>query len=521
MKALFSTLFRARTAAPATSKGSGTSSGSGGGALPPPDTANVKPKQVSIPSHMTATTASTAKLSKNDLNLANRDITQTYRFGASTSDTLRALVRANPDMGAALSGHLRMGIPERYILPTYNRDGSFNVEATAVAMELAQRYDKMPDPTLGFCTTGSLRSIAEGVAKDGLIEGAMCAELVLDRSRLPTQIAPVSAKTIKFYDDWSGGVKSLRPVQEMGGQEIDLDIPNFFMVWLDPSLIDAYPHPPMESAIQPVLGSSTFLGDLRRLCERHVYPRYVSTIDEEKLRKHLDQETLGDPAKLAAKLNEVIAAVQDALSNLEVEDAIVVFDSITVEYVKNNTGDVPNTFETVQGLLNSKIATGTRSTPTILGHSQGSQNIASTETLISMMTANSMVRLKLQELFSKLFTLALRLMGYDVTVSFEYDDIDLRPASELEAFRSLKQDRILRLVSLGYMTDEEACLRLTGRLPPKGFTVRWDTMFMDPKSGADPNGNSYSGTGAGGGQSGGGASTQSRKPGTPQQNRGS
>jgi hypothetical protein len=86
-----------------------------------------------------------------------------------------------------------------------------------------------------------------------------------------------------------------------------------------------------------------------------------------------------------------------------------------------------------------------------------------------------------------MFTLAVRLMGMDVYVNFEYEPIDLRPDNELLAFKQTKQMMTLEQLSLGLITDEEASLILTGKLPPAGYKPLSGTMFH--KSGgaqADP-----------------------------------
>jgi hypothetical protein len=509
------------------SKGTSKKSSGGGGVLQPLPDPKVKPRQTSFPGHMTQLTPSGSALPKNDLNLANVDIVSTYRFGADTSSTLRVLSRGNPDLAGAVSGHLRMGIPSGFIPPAYNPDGSFNVEATRFCMEFLGRMNAMPGWDTGFTTVGSIRSVSEALAYEALIEGGMAMELVLNKARQPWYFAPVSVSPSRFrlYDDFGGGTKTLKPVQVVGGQEIDLDIPNFFMVWVDPDLLNPYPHSPLESSIQPVLAGTTFLQDLRRVCARHVYPRYDLSIDQDKLKEHMTEEQLLDPEKKKAFLNEVFVAVQNTVNNLGVEEAVVHFDFLVVSYVKGQDGDVPNTFETVKDILDGKIATGAKSNGTILGHGDGTQNIASTETMIALLTANGLIREKLTEMYSKALTLACRLMAFDVVVRFEFDEIELRPKSELEAFYAQRQSRILEQLSFGFISDEEASLRLTGRLPTGNIdTPLSGTMFLITaglgQGGDQIGGNGYSGTGAGGGQSGGSASQQARKPTTPANKRG-
>ena len=91
----------------------------------------------------------------------------------------------------------------------------------------------------------------------------------------------------------------------------------------------------------------------------------------------------------------------------------------------------------------------------------------------------------------------VRLLGYDVFVEFSFARPDLRADSELEAFRSMKQSRVLDLLSLGLITDDEAALQLTGKLPPASAPKLSGTMFRSSAGSApaqDASGNPYSNT---------------------------
>ena len=486
---------------------------SGKSPLPPQAPLVVKTKlQASFPAYASSTAVSTAVVPQIDLNVANLDLAGNYRFGTSTAEVVRNLARVNPDLSGAVSAHLRIGIPEKYCAYAYNPDGSFNVDATRLALSLLARWEVSPDYLTGFSQTDSLRSVFESLGKEGILYGGMMVEMVLDKQRLPSFLQPIHVPSLKWYNDGKG----LRPVQLVAGTEVNLDFPTVIYVALDPVLNDAYAQSPLEAAIQPVLASTQFLQDLRRVCARHTYPRYDVSLDEEKLRESIPAEIQLDQVLMDAYIENVFKDVQDMINNLGVEEALVHFDFVKVGYVNGGSTDVPNTFDTVKSIHDAKIATGAKSMPAILGHGAGSQNIASTETMLALMTDNSLIRLKLMELMSRALTMSCRLFGQDVTVNFEFDTIDLRPDAELEAFKTMKADRILNQLSLGFITDEEASLRLTGRLPPPGFTPLSGTMFRDSNKQADV-GNPYSGTNAGGGQSGGGAANQSRAPKTPTQ----
>lgn len=487
----------------------------------------VKPGQSTVPSYTRSATVIAGQYVRQDIGIANLDITNFARSSAKTSDVIRTLMRANPDLSGAAAAYIRTGIPEKYKLIARNDDGTLNVKATKLAMSLARRMESSPDYLNGFTQISTLRSIAESLGMEILKTGSMGMELVLDDNLLPLKFQPVSTSQILWFPaDVQKQPKqstpafqvtplylsvsqreiatSLRPIQRIAGVDTDLDIPTFFYTALDADLMDAYSHSPFESAVQPVLAATTFLEDLRRVCQRHVYPRYDVKIDEAKLRTRIPANILNDTDALNAYLNSTIAEVENEIANLGVEQALIHFDFITVEYINGGTNDVPDTFETVKDIFDGKIATGAKTLPSILGHGSGSQNIASTETMMFLISANGMIRIKLQEIFSKAFTLALRLFGLEVSVSFAYDTIELRPESELTSFRVMHQSKILEQLSYGFITDEEASLEITGNLPPAGFKPLSGTGFFQtqgatwgPALAANPLGNQQGALGQG------------------------
>ncbi len=442
--------------------------------LPPiPPVKPPKPGGAALPGYWKTAVATTARIPKPSFEVTNVDLTSTYRNGANTGAVVRDLVRVNPELAASQAAHNRVGIPEGFILIARNPDGSFNRDATQLALQIARQMNTMPDYINGFSHVGSLRSVSEALAKEIQQEGAMMCELVLDKARMPFKIQPVPVGTIFFYED----DKDTRPIQLIGGIETDLDLPTIFWVALDPSLYNVYPQSPLESAIQPVLASTTFLSDLRKLCARHVYQRYDISIDEEKLRERIPPDILQDNEKLSAYLNTVISQVESAINDLGVDEALVHYDFFEIKYIEGGSTDVPGTFDTVHNIYDNKIATASKTPPSILGMGSKTSSLAAAETLMFMLNCNGMIRIKLQEMYSKVFTLAVRLFGLDVTVEFEFDDIELRPSSELEAYKAMKFERITTQLSLGFITDDEACLRLTGQLTPVGYTPLTGTMF--------------------------------------------
>lgn len=458
----------------------------------------VKPKQQSVPGYLKTAKPSDNVLPIQDRRLANTNIEAVRNLG-TTQETLRELAAASPDLSASVFAYIRTAITSSYTAIARNLDGTCNKEATAVLQQLITRLNFLQDYTDGFSGIPDLRSCSESLAKELVLYGAMSLELVLGKDRLPRSFMPVSVTKIKFRAD----DKWLKPFQKIGGDEIDLDIPTFFYASLDQDLLQPYASSPLESAIQPVMFSAEFSNDLRRIVKKAIHPRIQAVIDSEKFKKNIPSDVASDPDKLVAYMNAVISEIEGKLNGLNPEDAVIAFDTLDIKYLTGGNISLDAEYKVLTDIIDSKMATGAKTLPSILGHGSGSQNIASSETLLFMKNADGAVQQKLNDIYSRALTLAIRLYGFDVYVEFKYAEIDLRPTSELEAFKTMKQSRLLEQLSLGLISDDECAIALTGTLPPAGAPILSGTFFR-VSSGNLEAGNAYSNTSSGG--NGGGLS---------------
>lgn len=454
---------------------------------------------VSLPGYRRSLEVSTSKIQQPDRRLASTDRLLDVRDKSSTPRVMKALAKSSPDLSSAINSLLRTGIPERYTLVARDMDGVISPEATALAHELLRRLTYLGNADGSYGAQMSLQTLSETLALDALLYGAMAGEVALDKARVPASLNAVSVTTLKMYEEDN----STRFVQEVAGTEIDLDIPTFVFVPVDQMADDAYPSSYFEGAIQPLMADLDFNNDLRRALKRAVLPRFVASVDSEKVKKFTPPEILADPDKFAAYKEEIILAVETTLNSANPEEAFVGFDYVAYQYVDGGH-DPSEIIQRVQGVLNSKLAAGAKTLPVVLGHGSNS-NASSTEAMLYVKHAN-LLRVKLNEFYSRALTVAVRIMGQDAYVEFAYRPIDLRPESELEAFRSMEQSRVLDLLSLGMIPDEEACVQLTGNLPPPTYKPLSGTMFRHAGS-SSTSGNPTSNTSAMG---------QTLKPDTPQ-----
>lgn len=479
-------------------------------ALDPSQAANepkVKAKTQSVPSYLTTATPNTSSpLTRDERNLVNTDLTAS-RSGRTTYEVLRNFVKGSPDLSAAVTSYVRTGITNGHVAVARNMDGTVNRPATEALTRVLVWMNTLNDYTNGYDGTPSLRSLCESWARELMIYGGMAGELVLNKALLPNYIQPISVSQIRLTP--SKDARGLIPEQFLGGQSISLNQPTFFMISLDQDLLSAYMESPIEPALQAVLFSADFMNDIRRIVKKAIHPRVVVTIDEEKFLKSMPADVKMDQDKAIAYRNEVVDSLQQQMNDLQPEEALVIFDSLGIEVVDHGNTNLSAEYKVVQDMADSKMATGTKVLPTVLGHSNGTSNTASAEVLMFMKYVEGTVWGKLNEMLSKVLTLAVRLYGLDVYVEFKFNEIELRPASELEAFKSMKQSRILDLLSLGFISDDQASLDLTGALPPATFKPLSGTGFRSTATTA-PAGAGYNGA-----TNDGSAMNQNLKPETP------
>jgi hypothetical protein len=384
---------------------------------------------------------------------------------------------------------MRTGIPEKFKLTARDMDGKISVDATKLAHELLRRMTYLGNVDGTFGAQMGLQSLSEALGLELILDGASCLEVALDKARIPASLNPISVTTLVMFEEDN----SFKLKQRIGGEDIDLDLPTIIYVTVDQLQTEVYPSSYVESAIQPILADIDFNNDTRRALKRAVLPRLTAIIDSEAVKKFTPPDILGDPEKYAAYKNALIQEVQAVVNGAAPEDAFVSYDQVDYKYIDGGQ-DPSAIIERIQKVLNGKLSSGAKTLPVILGQASTS-NASSTEAMLYVKQAN-MLRVKLNEIYSRAMTIAVRIMGQDAYVEFEYEPIDLRPTRELEAYKSMEQSRILDLLSLGFLTDEEACIALTGNLPPDGYTPKSGTMFRGQGAAGQAGGNPDSNTSA-------------------------
>lgn len=437
-----------------------------------------------IPTYLGKTKGS--KIASTSNNITNLVLSSDARNEGTMPQVIKKLVLASPDLSAALETKIKTAISSRYAAIAYDEVGRVDEEGTKLIQSFLIRLNNSTYDYTKFTRPTDIRSVAASYFYDSFRYGSACVELVLGDMRLPAYVNPVAARLIEWADNTPGSF----PIYKGPDEDVPLNFPTIFYSSSVQDGETPYAESPLQAAIQVALWDADFMDDLRRAASKNLMQRLKITIDSEKYRATLPLETQTDQEKLRAHMAATISTLEDQMAGLSPEDTLVIFDTLGAETIQDSNRSEDRSILVLQNLINGKMAAGAKILPSVIGRSESS-SAASTESLLFLKTMNA-AQNEFNLTFSKVLTLALRLFGSEAYATFAFEEVNLRPELELASFRAIEQSTELELLSLGLTSDIESSLKLTGSLPPEGFTPLSGTGFATAK--ADTSGNDYSNT---------------------------
>lgn len=407
-------------------------------------------------------TGSGNAIPRDNTRVANQSISA-FRTQNSDVAAVRALDLYDGTVSSAIFDFVEIANSGFKVIAYETTTHQFSMDGTQAARSVLASMDTLYDYSKGYADKRGLNSVIDTSLQEVLVTGALAAELVLDKFRLPDKINVVPYDTIEWVSR-GDGTKYPRQLSSVG-DPIPLDIPNFFVAELHKHANKAYASTMMSAAINSAYHFNEFIEDMRRSLRRQGHGRLNVKLIAEKVVAAAPEEAKSDPKKLKEWMTTVIDTISNELQTLNPEDALVFYDSAEVDLLKGE-GEKSD-YVPLLNALSGQHATSLKTSPSILGlRLSGSQSLSNTESLVFLKVARG-IQKPVEEVMSRALTLATRLLGVDVYVKFEFDPINLRPEDELEAFRVMHQDRVYKLLSEGFITDDEAANMLgTGPRTP-------------------------------------------------------
>ena len=372
------------------------------------------------------------------------------------TEAIRILAKENGNLSTAVFNMVQIADSGWKVAAYAPSTSEFSQEGTLLAKNVIASMDTLHDYTQGFGKKRPVPMIIQTLLRESVLTSGCALELVLDKGLYPDRFQVVDHSTLDWASDGKG---SRYPVQRgFGADEIKLDIATFYAETLHQEADTAYGTSLLRAALDSSFASAEFIADMRRTLFKTGHSRLIATLDAERIRATAPAETQKDPVKLAAYMTAVKTEVESALQDMSPEDAVVSFDS--VEFKTEDIGGRKSDYTGLLSAYSNQEATSLKTPPSVLGmRSAGSQSLSNSETLIFLKGAKAL-QSPVESIMSRALTTAVRLYGSDVYIKFEFNEIDLRPDSELEAFRTMFETRMLRRLSLGLISDAQFCYEL-------------------------------------------------------------
>lgn len=403
---------------------------------------------------------------------------QSLRSGVTASAQMRSLAEVD-GMASSVNLSIVATAMSGWRIEAYQAfTNEFSREGLQAAETVISGMDTLWNYTSGYQDKLTINQIAEMGLLETMLTGACAGELILDTYKIPQTLVLFPYDSITWRANGRGG---RYPVQKnTKGEEIELNYPNIWVAEGFKSADRTYTLPITHSGVKQLIQYTSFIEDMQRVLRRNGQPRLLAKLDYEKVVRTAPPEVVNDPSKLANYLETTRASIETLLSGLEPEDALVYFDVAEMDSIQSN-GEKRD-YSVLLSELSGLAASALKSNPSALGlRMGGSQNVSSTEAMLSMKLAKLM-QSPIETVLSRALTLAVRLYGIDSYIKFRFNAIDLRPEGELEAHKAILQNRVLELLSLGRLTDDEAQILLGLGSLPESATELSGTGFYNNKA---------------------------------------
>lgn len=174
------------------------------------------------------------------------------------------------------------------------------------------------------------------------------------------------------------------------------------------------------------------------------------------------------------------------------DQAFIHWDSVEASIINDDNPGVGIDISKVIDVLNAQNQAALKVMSTIIGRGESGVNTASVEARIFSMNADE-INEPVADNLSRLFTFALMMQGRANYAVVRFRKAELRPSLELENHMTMRQSRLLSLLSLGLINDDEFHMEMFGRHRPDDAPALAGTGFMTASSTAADTGAEESG----------------------------
>ena len=399
------------------------------------------------------------------------------RIASDSRTLLNTMVNHDPDVSSAIHSYLTIAGSADLVVVAYDQNGEIDVDATKTARRILENITTTNDYTVGYSEKPTLTALADELRYMTLLRGMVSAELVLDKSYVPTELRLVDPVSLEWREAKPG---VYRPIQKPSGAntEIDLNILTFFTSRFHQNPTSIYTFSTFVSAINTITARTAVINELYRIMRVVGYPRMDVTVLQDVIERNVPPNIKDNPDEMRSFVSRELDTIRAVISGLTARDAFVHSDAVKAEIINDKNPSAGLQIERVIDILDNQNQAALKVMPAVVGKSSNGQ-VASTEARLFALNADALNRV-VGSLLTKALTLAIRLAGSQSRVVVRYRPVELRPVLELEPQLTMRASRLRNELSLGTITDDEYHLEIFGRPAPVGAPQLSGTGFMNP-----------------------------------------
>lgn len=410
-------------------------------------------------------------------NWHNVNVSQIQSFD---SHRLFKLFAANDSaFSASLYTHLRMMV-DTFTLTAFKSNKMTYKEGQLYLNSLIEKLNYEDDWVDGFSQASTLLDQIGRIGRNLLTSDNASAALFVqinDKTYEVERFYPIDCDRIYFDNQIFYNKKPPKPYIYQNGTKVILDVVNFLWQPLDPDAEELTGNNPLRPALRNTFTKIEFLDNLRKVLKNQAWPKIKVVLDEEAVINMAPAEIRNDSKQLIEFLNNYVGSVKDQLTNIEADQNLVVYDTIKeMSFLESKSNFDPRP---IAELLDSEAISALKAPPSTVGKggsTRTGEGLASAELVIFRRSVKALRR-NIENIFSRAFTLALRLKGLQGYAKFRLKEFSLRPPEESGQFNSITQETIIGAWVVGSISTEEKDRKLRlmhglDGLPPEEAHVR-------------------------------------------------
>ena len=388
---------------------------------------------------------------------------------------------------SSLYTHLRMMVDQSRTT-VYKANDSIYTEGQSYIDMLVQRFNYADNYANGFYVPNTIHDQIGKIARNLLTSDNASAALFVQvdsKSYEADAFKVIDCDRVHFTNNGEfllvGARKKNIPFIYENTKKVFLDVANFLWQPLDPDAEQMVGNNPLRPALRNTFTKLEFLENLRKVLKNQAWPKVKVVLDEEAVLNLAPPEIRNDKKKLIEFFNDYLSDVETQLTNIAVDQNIVVYNTISeISFLESQVKFDPRP---IAEILDSEAISALKAPPSAVGKggsTRTGEGLAGAELVIFRRTIKALRNL-IESLYSRAFTLSLRLGGYQGYVKHRLNEFSLRPPEEAAQFDSIRVETIKSSWILGSIGDDEKDRKirqihnLEGK-PPTDAKVREDLM---------------------------------------------